>query len=317
MTRNKRANIPALQVHLLREGLVESVHQVEVVITDERGRVLFLAGQAETTSFIRSALKPFQASASISSGLLERYGLSDKDLAIICSSHQGTLEQSRQVFNILWHCDIDPAALQCPMPDNKQSRLQHNCSGKHAAMLALSQQRNWPLHNYLEPHHPVQQLILGKIAELLAMPAGEFIGAHDDCGAPTYLLQIRQMAQLYAQLSAGKNLDLERIVRSMTYYPDMIAGEGRFDTELIRLSHGELISKGGAEGIQCIGKIGQGMGCAIKVLDGSTRAKHAVAIEVLKQMAWISPSIAENLSEKFMNLDQYKRMEVIGEVVMP
>ncbi len=306
-----------MQVHLLREGLIESVHQVEVVITDERGRVMFLAGQAENTSFIRSALKPFQSLAVVGTGVLDHYCLTDKDLAIICSSHQATLEHSRQVFNVLWHCDIDPALLQCPIPANSQSRLQHNCSGKHAGMLAVCQHLNWPLHNYLEPSHSVQKLILGKIAELLSMPAGEFLGAHDDCGAPTYLLQIRQMAQLYAVLSAGRNLDLERIARAMTYYPNMVSGDGSFDTELMLLSHGELISKAGAEGIQCVGRIGQGIGCAIKVRDGSKRAKHAVAIEVLKQLSWISPSVAENLSEKFMNIDKYTRLEVIGEVVMP
>jgi L-asparaginase len=317
MTRSKRTQIPTIEVHLLREGLVESIHQAEAVVCDERGRVMFVAGSQETTTFIRSALKPFQALAVTSTGVLERYDLTDKDLAIICSSHQGNLEQARQVFNVLWHADVDPSALQCPIPTGQQSRLQHNCSGKHAGMLAVSQQRNWPLNSYLQQNHPVQQLILTKIAEMLGMPAGEFIGAHDDCGAPTYFLQIGQMAQLYAHLSSGQNLDLERVIRAMTYYPNMVGGEGTFDTELMRLSEGELVSKAGAEGIQCIGRIGEGIGCAIKVLDGSKRAKHAVAIQVLKQMAWISPTVAETLWEKFMKIDQYKRLEVIGELVMP
>ncbi len=317
MTRSKRTHTSPLEVHLLREGLVESIHQVEAAICDERGRIMFVAGSAETTAFIRSALKPFQALATTSTGVLERYDLTDKDLAIICSSHQGTLEQARQVFNVLWHADVDPSALQCPTPTGKQSRLEHNCSGKHAGMLAASQQRNWPLNSYLQQNHPVQQLILAKVAEMLRMPAREFIGAHDDCGAPTYFLQIGQMAQLYAHLSSGQNLDLERVIRAMTYYPNMVCGEGTFDTELMRLSEGELVSKGGAEGIQCIGRIGQGMGCAIKVLDGSKRAKYAVAIQVLKQMAWISPTVAETLWESFMKIDQYKRLEVIGELVMP
>lgn len=306
-----------MEVHYLREGLIESVHQVEVVVSDERGRVMFAAGSRETTAFIRSALKPFQAFALISTGIMERFALTDKDLAIICSSHQGTLEQSRQVFNVLWQSDVDPSFLQCPIPHNKRSRLEHNCSGKHTGMLAVCQQRNWPMHNYLEPNHPVQHLILSKVSELLSMPAGEFIAAHDDCGAPTYFLQIGQMAQLFAHLSSGNNLELERVARAMTYYPEMVAGEGSFDTELMRLSEGELVSKGGSEGIQCIGHIGEGIGCTIKSLDGSKRAKHAVAIEALKQMSWISPSLAETLSDKFMKVDNYKRLEVIGELVMP
>jgi L-asparaginase len=272
-----------------------------------------VAGSAQTTSFVRSALKPFQALAVTSTGTLESFNLTDKDLAIICSSHHGTTEQSRQVFNILWRADIDPSALQCPIPAGKQSPLEYNCSGKHAGMLAVCQQRHWPLNTYLRRSSPVQQLILSKIAELLGMPGDELIGARDDCGAPTYSMQLGQMAYLYAQLASGKSLDLERVVRAMAYHPGMIAGKGAFDTELMLLTEGEIVSKAGAEGIQCIGRVGEGLGLAIKVLDGSARAKYAVAIHILKQMGWITPTVAETLSESFMLLSNYKRLEVVGE----
>lgn len=314
MTRGIRTQAPKLEVDLLREGIVESVHCVEATVCDDRGRVLLVAGNSETTSFIRSALKPFQALAVTSTGTLERYDLTDKDLAIICSSHQGTVEQARQVFNVLWRSDVDPSALQCPIPEGKQSPLQYNCSGKHAGMLAICQQRNWPLNTYLRSSSPVQQLILDKVAELLGMPGAELIAAHDDCGAPTYSMQLGQMAYLYAQLASGKSLDLERIVRAMTHHPSMIAGDGAFDTELMRLTEGELVSKSGAEGIQCVGKVGEGMGLAIKVKDGSKRAKYAAAIHILKQMGWLSPSAAESLAERFVILSHYKRLEVIGEL---
>ncbi|MBE9166159.1 asparaginase [Pleurocapsales cyanobacterium LEGE 06147] len=316
MTRAKRTQAPKIEVHLLREGIIESVHQVEATVCDCRGRVMLIAGSYETSTFIRSALKPFQALAVTSTGTLERYELTDKDLAIMCSSHQGTIEQSRQVFNILWRADIEPSALQCPIPEGKKSPLQHNCSGKHAGMLAVCQQRNWPLNTYLHRSNPVQKLILNKLAELLQMPGEELIGARDDCGAPTYSMQLRQMATLYAHLASGSNLDLERIVRAMTYHPRMVAGDGGFDTELMRLSEGELVSKSGAEGIQCIGRVGEGMGLAIKVMDGSKRAKYAVAIHLLKQMGWITPTIAEALAEDFMKLSPYKRLETVGELSM-
>lgn len=316
MTRVKRTSTPTIEVHLLREGIVESVHQVEATACDSKGRALLAAGDYETSAFIRSALKPFQALAVINTGTLERYDLTDKDLAIMCSSHNGTIEQSRQVFNILWRSDVDPSNLQCPIPPDKQSRLQYNCSGKHAGMLAVCQQRNWPLNTYLRSGNPVQQLILNKVGELLQMPGAELICAHDDCGAPTYSMQLRQMAYLYAQLASGISLDLERIVRAMTYHPNLIAGEKAFDSELMRLSGGEIVSKSGAEGIQCVGRVGEGMGIAIKVIDGSKRAKYAVAIHLLKQMGWITPTVAETLSDTFMHLDSYKRLEVLGEMTM-
>jgi L-asparaginase len=146
------------------------------------------------------------------------------------------------------------------------------------------------------------------------MPAEEFISVHDDCGAPTYLMQLAHMASLYAHLAARSSLDMERIVRAMTHHPVMVAGVGEFDTELMRLAPGEVVSKAGAEGVQCLGRLGEGMGLAIKVMDGAKRAKYAVAIHLLKQLGWISPSVAEALSEKFMNLGKYKRLEVIGEL---
>jgi len=310
----KRTQTPEVEVHLLREGIVESLHQVHALVCDDRGRILSFAGHCETASFIRSSLKPFQALPTVKSGAFEHFQLTDKDLAIMCSSHQGTVQQARQVFNILWRADIEPTALQCPIPPGKRSPLEHNCSGKHAGMLAACQQHGWPLSHYLRYRSPIQELILKSIGELLQMPGAEFIGVQDDCGAPTYFMQLSQMATLYAHLSSGDDLYLERISRAMTHYPEMIAGEGSFDTELMKASNGELVSKSGAEGVQCIGRIGEGMGLAIKALDGSKRAKYATAIHLLMQMGWISPSISENLAEKFMNLDEHKRLEVVGEL---
>ncbi|NEO34230.1 MAG: asparaginase [Symploca sp. SIO3C6] len=317
MKRGKSPQSPVIEVRLLREGIIESTHQVQAVVCDHRGRVLSFAGSPETATFVRSALKPFQALATATTGTLERYDLNDRDLAIICSSHQGKIEQARQVFNVLWRCDIDPSALQCPTPVGTNSPLQYNCSGKHAGMLAVCQQRQWSLNTYLQYNHPVQQLILSQIADLMGMPPQELIRAYDDCGAPTYFMQLRQMAFLYAQLSCGNSLAMERVVRAMTHYPEMIAGEGAFDTELMRLAPGEVVSKAGAEGVQCLSRIGESMGLAIKVMDGAKRAKYAVAIHLLKQMGWISPSAAETLAEKFMELGKFKRLEVVGELSMP
>jgi len=310
----KRTQTPEVEVHLLREGIIESLHQVHALVCDNRGRILSFAGHCETASFIRSALKPFQALPTVKSGAFEQFQLTDKDLAIMCSSHQGTVQQARQVFNILWRADIEPTALQCPIPSGKRSPLEHNCSGKHAGMLAACQQYGWPLSQYLRHRSPIQELILKGVGELLQMPGAEFIGVQDDCGAPTYFMQLSQMATLYAHLSSGDDLYLERISRAMTHYPEMVAGEGSFDTELMKATNGEIVSKSGAEGVQCIGRIGEGMGLAIKALDGSKRAKYATAIHLLMQMGWISPSISENLAEKFMSFDEHKRLEVIGEL---
>jgi L-asparaginase len=313
MTRGKSAPIT---VNLLREGLVESVQYAQAVVCDARGRTLSVAGDASHATFIRSALKPFQALTVTTGGILEKYQLGDRDLAIICSSHSGEIIHTRQAFNILWRAELETEHLQCPIPDCKTSPLEHNCSGKHAGMLAVCRAHGWPIENYLERQHPVQRLILSQLADLLKMPADEFITAHDDCGAPTYLLQIDQMATMYAHLASGNTLDLERIVRSMVHHPELIAGEGRFDTDLMKFTQGELVSKSGAEGIQCIGKVGEGMGLAIKANDGSKRCKYATALHLLQQMGWISPAVFEAMATKFINVGSYTRLDVVGGLVM-
>jgi L-asparaginase len=314
--KRNRSTTSSLTVRLLREGILESSHICQAAVVDTRGRVLSMAGDAQTATFARSALKPIQAIAVSATGTQERFNLSEVDLAVICGSHQGNIQQARQVFNILWRCDVEASALQCPIPEHKNSPLQYNCSGKHAGMIAVCQQKGWEISSYMNSNHPVQQLILEKMAELLHMPPAEFIGAHDDCGVPTYLLELGQLGHLYAQLAAHDQLHLERITRAMTRYPEMVGGDGEFDTELMRRSQGALISKSGAEGVQCVGRIGEGLGLAIKVMDGAKRAKHAVAIHLLRQLGWISPAIAEDLEESFVVLGQYKRLEVVGELAI-
>ncbi len=316
MTRANRYQTPALEIQLLREGIVESVHRVHAVVCDSRGRPLSVAGDGETSTFVRSALKPFQALAVTASGTLETYGLDDRDLALACGSHQGTLPHIRQAFHILWKADIEPSRLKCPTPAGATSPLAHNCSGKHAAMLAVCKQQSWPLDGYLERNHPLQKQILFRVAELLAMPADEFIGAHDDCGAPTYVLQLPQMATLYAKLSSGDTLEMERIVRAMTHHPEMVSGEGGFDTTLMAATGGALVSKSGAEGIQCIARVGQGLGLALKVEDGAKRAKYAAAIHLLRQLGWITPEVSESLGEQYLVLGAYKRLDPQGELAL-
>ncbi|UJB67775.1 asparaginase [Acaryochloris sp. 'Moss Beach'] len=316
MTMGKRNHSPALEIHLLREGIIESKHQAEAVVCDARGRMLSIAGQTDTSCFIRSALKPVQALSVVTSGAMEHFDLNDRDLAVMCGSHHHTVEQVRQVFNILWHCDIDPTALQCPIPQDLESPLEHNCSGKHAGMLAVCQQCQWSLHTYMDARHQVQQLILNQMAELLKMPAAEFMRTHDDCGVPTYYMQLEQIATLYAHLSAGNNLNIERVMRAMIHHPTLVAGQGQFDTDLMTLSAGELVSKSGAEGVQCVGRIGEGLGLAIKVKDGAKRAKYAVAIHLLRELGWLEPSHADTLADRYLCLSNYKRLEVNGELVM-
>jgi L-asparaginase len=274
--------------------------------------VLLSAGDAGFETFIRSALKPFQALPFLSSGAADQMDVGERGIAISCASHAGTNLHAREAFKLLWKAELDPSQLQCPIPPNGDSPLQYNCSGKHAAFLATSRKMAWPLDDYLQGDHPVQVEVNRRVAELLGLPADELVAARDDCGAPTLRLQLAQMALLYAHLGASRHAELEQISRAMLAHPDLVAGEGRFDTELMRRSHGQVLSKGGADGIQCLSRIGEGLGVAIKVEDGSRRAKQAVALYLLRELEWLTPLRLQELEEQMLEVSPGVKLEVSG-----
>ena len=309
-----RPGMPPLEVRLTRNGIAESLHRVHAVVCDQRGRVLMRAGDPQQLSFIRSALKPFQAQVFVASGAADQADSDDRALAIACASHAGEASQAREAFKILWKADLDTEQLQCPTPRGKESPLEHNCSGKHAAFLATCRRMHWPLESYLQTDHPLQQQVLKRVGELLGMPGAELVTARDDCGAPTLQLQLSQMALLFAHLGASEQAELERLSRAMLAHPELVAGSGRFDTEVMRSSHGQVLSKGGAEGIQCLSRVGEGLGLAIKVEDGASRAKHAVALHLMKQLEWLTPLTLEELSQAFLQPNEGVRLEVNGEL---
>ena len=306
------SNNPPLQATLMRGSNIESIHKIHAVITDKKGRVLMCAGNPEHKSFIRSALKPFQAIPFVSSGAASKINNASKSIALASGSHSGSKIHSREAFRILWEYDIDINNLKCPKL--KTSSLEHNCSGKHAAFLATCKKMNWPMESYLKGNHPLQVEIFRIVSELLEIPISEINAERDDCGAPTLYLKLIEMSKLYSLLSSSENAELEQISRAITTNPIMISDKNKFDTEIINASHGQVISKGGAEGIQCLCKVNEGIGLALKVEDGSKRAKHAVSLHLLKQLEWISDLRIQDIEEKVFNFSEGVRIEVKGKL---
>ena len=296
----------------MRGSSLESIHKVHAVISDKKGRVLMCAGNPEYKSFIRSALKPFQTIPFVSSGASSKINNPSKSIALASGSHSGSKIHTREAFKILWEYDIDIKYLKCPNP--LTSPLEHNCSGKHAAFLATCKKFNWPIESYLKGDHPLQIEIFRIISELLEIPETEINAERDDCGAPTLYMKILEMAKLYSILSSPNNAELEQISRAITFNPIMISDLNKFDTEIIKSSHGQVISKGGAEGIQCLCKVNEGIGLALKVEDGSKRAKHAVSLHLLKQLDWISDLRIQDIEDKIFKLPEGVRIEVKGEL---
>ena len=306
------SNNPPIDVLLKRGSNLESIHKVHAVISDKKGRVLMCAGNPEYKSFIRSALKPFQAIPFVSSGTAAKINDPSKSIALSCGSHSGSKLHTREAFKILWEYDIDIVNLKCPLKNI--SPLEHNCSGKHVAFLATCKKLNWPIESYLKGDHPLQLEIFRIISELLEIPEANIHAERDDCGAPTLYLKLIEMAKLYSILGSSENAELEQISRAMTVNPIMISDKDRFDTEVIKSSHGQVISKGGAEGVQCLCKVNEGIGLALKVEDGSKRAKHAVGLHLLKQLEWMSDLRIQDIEDKFLKFPEGVQIEVKGQL---
>jgi L-asparaginase II len=241
----------ALRVTVTRGDVVEAVHRVHAVAV-RGGDVVAAAGDPGLVSFLRSSWKPIQAVA-----LAESYDdLTDEELAIACASHQAEPAQLDAVRRLLARAGAGVDELENgEQAGRPEGRLGHNCSGKHAGMLAACRARSWPTRGYRLPGHPLQQRLAAELGPTL----GEAI---DGCGVPTYALTLRDSAALLLRVRP-------RIADAMRARPELVGGRGADDTKLMRELPG-WIAKRGAEGLFCAASP-EGIGVALKVEDGNPR----------------------------------------------
>ena len=275
-------------VRLRRGGLVESEHQVAWCATDPDGSVVAARG-GERQVFARSSAKPFQALAAVRAGVIERFGLDGRHLAVGCASHGGGPEHVARVREMLEAAGLDERALACGVDRPRDPRLiatdpsplVHNCSGKHALALALCIARDWPTLGYLVPEHPLQVELHATVADAMGVPTEAVQLAGDGCGMRTFQVELRHLARAFGRLGSGGFDDPgEQIARAMWSHPHLVAYEGAIDSELMSAYPG-LVAKIGAEGVIGIG-LPDGRGAAVKVLDGAMRALDPIAVSVAR-----------------------------------
>ena len=253
-----------------RGDVVEATHVVHAVAVRD-GAVVLEAGDPGLVCFLRSSAKPLQALAAVRA----RPDLTDEEIAIACASHLARPEQLAAVRSLLAKAPADEAELECgadPTP------LEHNCSGKHAAMLALCRARGWPSEGYRFAGHPVQEACLQIVAEAAEVEPSDIPRAVDGCGVETHAMPLERMALAFSRLP---ELDgAGRIVAAMQAYPDHIRGPLAADSILMRHAPG-WTAKGGAEGLLCaVGPDGTGL--AVKSADGDTRAIRPALRELIR-----------------------------------
>jgi L-asparaginase len=264
--------VDLISVAVERGGVVESRHRVHAVSVRD-GDAVEARGDPELITFMRSAAKPLQALLVVR----EYPDLVDEEVAIASASHGARPEQLDAVKALLARAWASEEELECGPADG--SRLRHNCSGKHAGMLAVCAARGWPRENYRLRGHPLQEAILAEIAEIAGVPAGEMPLAVDGCGVVTFALSLRCMALAFARLARGEREGAERIVAAMTAHPELVEGPGWAATEVMLALPGS-VAKGGAEGVLCVG-LPDGTGMAFKAEDGAARAVLPAAAHVL------------------------------------
>lgn len=310
---------------LSRGGYPESLHQGAIAAVNAAGELLAAYGDPQLSVFLRSAGKPFQALPLVLAGGVEHYGISPQELAIICASHSGTEAHVAVVKALQAKIGVAESQLLCgshPAFDKETAaRMQsaniaptpnrNNCSGKHTGMLATAKLRGWPLDTYVDLAHPLQQQILMQFAEIAGLPERLAIGT-DGCSAPNWAAPLYNTALAYARLMhpSGLSTDQQRacaqVCNAMLSHPQMVGGPQRFDTALMQVAGGRILSKGGAEGFQALalrpGALFAGspaVGVTLKIADGDGRGwvSHAVTLEVLGQLGALSLQELDQLAE--------------------
>jgi L-asparaginase II len=257
-----------------RGGVVEAVHRVHAVAVQD-GAVVAEAGDPHLVAFMRSSSKPMQALPLARA----RDDLDARDLAIASASHLADDAQLAAVRALLEKAPATVDELECGPEGSPPSPLNHNCSGKHAGMLALCRGHGWASDGYRRAGHPVQDAMLAVHAEAAEASEAELPTGVDGCGVLTFALPLERMAHAFSrfeQLEGGAS-----IADAMRAYPELIRGPLATDTRLMRALPGWM-AKGGAEGLLCAS--GHGVGVALKSADGNGRALAPAAAHFFAQL---------------------------------
>jgi len=315
-----------------RGGVVENSHMIHAAVVDSAQNLLSTVGNVNRLTLARSAAKPFQALAILETGAAEKF--SPADIALMCSSHNAETRHVFRAMDMLQRVDSEEQDLRCGGHASLSQKVNdswsaagfvptamyNNCCAKHVGMLAAAKAIGAGTEGYNDVDHPVQQRFKSVIEELSAFNADGIFWGIDGCNAPAPAMPLDRMACMYAALADAadqnerrvtspllRNERLSTIYQAMSTYPEMLAGEARFCTDLGRTYSGALVGKLGADG--CYGvavkesdstrRIGAkgAVGIAVKVEDGRIDILYAAVLEILKQLHLGSIAIQEKLHE--------------------
>lgn len=316
-------------VEVTRGPEVESRHRGEIAVADAAGRLRLHLGDPGALVCMRSLAKPFQVLPLLTSGAAAAFGFGPPELALFSGSLSGQDFQVELVSRVLTRLGLTPEALQCgthpPLhrptaqalakAGARPTALHHTCAGKHAAMLALCVYHGWPVKDYLAANHPVQRLILKTVAHMVEVAPEHIPVALDGCGAPVFYVPLAHIAAAYARLAvAPATTPAGTLMAAILAHPRHIAGDGRLDTDLMVALPAQVFAKSGAEGGYALALVKEGLGVAVKIEDGQSRALNPTVIAVLDQMGLLSPSAREALKAYGQTTILNHRKEEVGQI---
>ena len=323
-----------LLVEVTRNGTVESRHFGAAIVCDFKGNVVESWGDFEQLVFPRSALKPMLAVHLVESGASEQYALSDAELSLACSSHQGEKMHQNLVESWLRRLGLTEDHLACGavLPEHTESahqlltsgqhgcRIHHNCSGKHTGFLTTALHLDIQLDNYHLVEHPLQQLSLDILSDLADIDLKQYPMGIDGCGLPAPTMPLFQLGLAVARfanpvdLSATRAQAIYRLHKAITNEPLYIAGHGSVVSELNEVTEGAVLAKTGAEGVVTAAIPERGLGIALKIADGSNRARSVALLAILDHLGALSEAekhkLQPHISPKIVN----SRGLAVGEI---
>ncbi|VWB08076.1 asparaginase [Burkholderia pseudomultivorans] len=304
-----------------RDNAIENTHAAHVAVVDARGRLLLRFGDPFRMTLARSAAKPAQALSVIETGGPDRFGFDDADIALMCASHSSEERHIARTRAMLSKVDAQESDLRCgghpPLSDAvyrswikrdyTPTGVCSNCSGKHVGMLAGARAIGAALTDYHLPDHPMQVRVKQVVADACGLRDDEVDWAIDGCNLPTPAFSLDRLARLYASLADGADAAeaggdaltarvraLARIHRAMTGYPELVAGDGRYCTVLMRAFDGQVVGKLGADACYGLGirasartrALGAdgALGISVKIEDGNIDVLYMVVSEILERL---------------------------------
>lgn len=312
------------RVVALRAGVVESAHRVHVAVVDGAGNVVASLGDPNLLTFPRSALKPFQVLALVTSGAADRFDLTPEEIALACGSHWGEPMHLRVAASMLKKGGFEETALQCGAheawgPESTSSLLGHNCSGKHAGFLLLAKHLGEDPSRYLDPSSRTQQAVRAGVAAACGIP--DLTWGTDGCSAPTAAMPLRAAARMFARLALPQGVPAEtaaalrRIAEAMRVHPEMVGGPRDLDTAVMGAAEDRVVTKMGAEAFEGVADLTTGMGLALKVEDGAERALGPAVVDTLRQLGWLEGRAFEVLGDWWRPAIRNHAGRVVGEIV--